>query len=89
MKAQRVICVLSSLMAEGTPRLALDLCRVWKEREIEVLVVTLFAEPAELVPELDALGIAHRSLGLPPGRGYGRYLRMAEAMLASRGATGR
>ncbi len=79
---QRVICVLNSLVAEGTPRLALDMIRAWQEWGIEPIVVTLFGEPVDLGPELDAMRVVRHSLGLMPGRGYGRYIQMAQGMFA-------
>ena len=79
MNAERaqVVIVLSSLTAEGTPQLALDLCRVWTRTGLRPVVVTLRSEPRDLAPDFDALGIRHLSLRIDRQRGYSRYLQMA------------
>jgi len=76
----RPVIVLSSLVAEGTPQLALDLCRAWTRIGFEPLAVTLRPEPRDLASAFDALGVPHFCLGIDQQRGYGRYLRMAAAM---------
>ena len=78
----RLLIVLSSFIAEGTPGLALDLCRVWIGKGLRPVVVTLRSEPRDLAREFDSLGIPHPSLGVDGDRGYGRYLQMAERMSA-------
>ncbi len=52
-----VLIVLSSLCAEGTPIMALDLCRLWRNEGREVAVATLFDEPDELRAEFLAGGV--------------------------------
>jgi glycosyltransferase involved in cell wall biosynthesis len=70
-----ILVVLSSLAAEGTPRLVLELCRLWRTWAIEVIVVLLNAEPNDLEPEYDAAAIGRVVLGVAP-RGFGRYPRL-------------
>jgi glycosyltransferase involved in cell wall biosynthesis len=76
---QRPIIVLTSLAAEGTPRLALELCRLWQREGIRPLVALLRAEPADLAPEFDALGIERVCLGIGD-HGWLRYGRLALAL---------
>jgi glycosyltransferase involved in cell wall biosynthesis len=72
----RVLVVLTSLAAEGTPRLVLELCRIWQQQGIRPVVALLRARPDDLAPEFDALGIERVCLGMG-GRGYARYGRLA------------
>jgi len=74
-----VLIVIASLAAEGTPRLALDLSRLWIEAGIRPVIVVLHKTPDDLLPELRALGVEHIILDLSP-RGYGRYLAMARQL---------
>ena len=78
----QLLIVLNSLIAEGTPQLALDLCRVWTRAGLQPVVVTLRSEPRDLAREFDALGIRLLSLRIDRERGYGRYLQMARGMFA-------
>ena len=73
---RRVLVVLTSLAAEGTPRLVLELCRIWRRDGISPVVAVLRAEPDDLAPEFDALGIERVCLHLGD-RGYARYGRLA------------
>jgi glycosyltransferase involved in cell wall biosynthesis len=71
-----VVTVLSSLAAEGTPRLVLDLCRIWQRGGIRPVVALLQARPDDLVPDFDRLGIERVYLGMDDS-GYRRYGRVA------------
>jgi glycosyltransferase involved in cell wall biosynthesis len=73
---RQVLVVLNSLAAEGTPRLVLELCRIWQRDGIRPVVALLRAQPADLAPEFDALGIERVCLGMAD-RGYARYGRLA------------
>lgn len=71
----RILVVLGSLAAEGTPRLALELCRSWQRDAIRPVVAVLQARPDDLAPEFDALGIERVCLGMGD-RGWLRYGRL-------------
>jgi glycosyltransferase involved in cell wall biosynthesis len=70
------IVVLSSLTAEGTPRLVLELCGIWQRDGIHPVVALLRPSPDDLAPEFDALGIERVCLDVGD-RGYARYGRLA------------
>jgi glycosyltransferase involved in cell wall biosynthesis len=76
MPSRRPIVVLSSLAAEGTPRLVLELCRIWQRDGIRPVVALLRPRPDDLAPEFDALGIERVCLGIGDS-GYARYGRLA------------
>src|SRR5262245_31352215 len=76
-----VLIALTSLAAEGTPVLALELCRVWKSWGLEPILIVLEATPTDLVPDFEALGIEQVVLDLPK-QGYLRYLRLAVSFFA-------
>ena len=76
---KRLLIVLSSLCAEGTPVLTLDLCRRWQAMGITPTVVTLAAQPNDLEPEFRAAGVALRHLSLPPG-GTARFPALARGI---------
>ena len=78
---QRPILVLSSLAAEGAPRLVLELCRIWQRDGIRPVVAVLRPTPDDLAPDFDALGIERVCLGMGE-RGRLRYLRLAMATFA-------
>ncbi|MBD2343423.1 glycosyltransferase [Anabaena subtropica FACHB-260] len=63
---------LTSLCAEGTPVLVLEMCRWWLAHNIQPMVVTLNAEPTDLVSEFQQLGIQIHSLNIS-NYGYRRY----------------
>jgi glycosyltransferase involved in cell wall biosynthesis len=73
---KRLLIVLSSLCAEGTPVLTLDLCRRWQAMGIAPFVVTLAAQPDDLEPEFKAAGVPIHRLSLPAG-GRGRFPALA------------
>lgn len=72
----RLLVVLPSLCAEGTPVLVLDLCRRWRAVGISPVVVTLASQPNDLEPEFRAAGIAIERMKLPPS-GLGRFPSLA------------
>ena len=78
---KRLLIVLSSLCAEGTPVLALDLCRRFKAMGIEPAIATLASSPMDLAPEFDREGITVDALDLPQS-GRIRYARMIAAAYA-------
>ncbi len=52
-----IVIFLTSLAAEGTPRMALSLCEYWQAAGYRVVVAVLQAEPRDLAREFDALGV--------------------------------
>jgi glycosyltransferase involved in cell wall biosynthesis len=76
---KRLLIVLSSLCAEGTPVLTLDLCQRWKAMGISPSVVTLAAQPTDLEPEFRAAQVPLYQLSLPGG-GAGRFPALAREM---------
>lgn len=72
---KKVLVVLTSLCAEGTPVLVLEMCRFWIKNGIQVLVTTLNAEPTDLASEYQQLGISIHCLNLTQCR-YKRYSQM-------------
>lgn len=73
--ATRVLVVLSSLCAEGTPVLTLDLCRHWRTIGVEPTVVTLEASPTDLAPEFEREGLRVHTMDLPRS-GRRRFAQM-------------
>jgi glycosyltransferase involved in cell wall biosynthesis len=73
--AKKVLIVLTSLCAEGTPVLVLEMCRLWIKNGIQVSVTTLQSEPTDLALEYQQLGISIHCLELPEF-GYRRYSQM-------------
>lgn len=74
--APTVLVALSSLTAEGTPRLALELSRVWREQGIRPVVVLLRPTPDDLAPDFAALGVQQVCLRIAD-HGFRRYGRLA------------
>lgn len=70
-----LLIVLTSLCAEGTPVLVLELCRWWLDWGIQPRIVTLQATPTDLAPEFEQLNIPIHCLGVGD-RGYKRYRQM-------------
>ena len=52
-----VLIVLMSLVAEGTPQLALQLARQWKRDGLRVEVMVLQPQPIDMQAEFEALGL--------------------------------
>ncbi len=71
-----VVIVLMSLAAEGTPRMALTLCRSWLSQGIRPVIAALSATPTDLAQEFKALGIECIFLAISK-KGYWRYLELA------------
>ena len=74
-KTKKILIVLTSLRAEGTPVLVLELCRRWIAYGIEPRVVTLYPEPDDLGPEFQKLGVRIECLAVAD-HGYLRYVKM-------------
>ncbi|WP_413295530.1 glycosyltransferase [Synechococcus sp. MIT S9452] len=69
-----VLIVLMSLVAEGTPQLALQLAREWKANGFEVQLMVLQQEPLDMLEDFNLIGIPiHFS---PMGRGLSRYINL-------------
>jgi glycosyltransferase involved in cell wall biosynthesis len=73
--SQKLLIVLTSLVAEGCPQLALQLARQWQQQGLAVELLCLRDEPADLQPEFEALGILIHTFDL--GSGLARYPRLA------------
>jgi glycosyltransferase involved in cell wall biosynthesis len=71
----RVLIVLSSLVVEGCPQLALQLSQLWKNQGFAVELLCLSPEPEDLRPEFEALGIPIHTFLL--GTSLARYPRLA------------
>jgi glycosyltransferase involved in cell wall biosynthesis len=69
---KKILIVLTSLCAEGTPILVLEMCRWWLSEGIELEIVTLNSEPTDLESEFRELEIPIECLNLGD-RGYIRY----------------
>ncbi|HEY9865302.1 MAG TPA: glycosyltransferase, partial [Candidatus Obscuribacterales bacterium] len=75
-KSRKLLIVLSSLCAEGTPILTLDMCRWWMKEGIEPFILTLNDNPRDLEREFKCEQIPIvKSINLS-GRGYNRYVDM-------------
>jgi len=68
--------VLNSLRSEGTPRMALDLCRFWRAWGVRPIVVSLERAAGQLREEFEKLELEIRTAPMPIA-GYRRYLRLA------------
>lgn len=71
-----VLIVISSLAAEGTPRLALELGRSWLRLGLRPVIVVLHAQPDDLRADFDALRIERIDLNVSR-QGYWRYVQLA------------
>ena len=71
----RLLIVLASLCAEGTPVLALQLCRLWRQQGVAIVIALLEDSPDDLRAEVEELGLPIETFRL--GRGPGRYPRLA------------
>lgn len=70
----KILIVLVSFCAEGTPVLALQLCRHWQAAGHQLHLLVLQSAPADLRSEFEQLGVRIDVLRL--GRGSLRYLRI-------------
>ena len=66
-----VLIVLMSLVAEGTPQLALQLARQWQQDGLRVEVMVMQPEPLDLQAEFQSLGLPLHWVDL--GTGLARY----------------
>ena len=66
-----VLIVLMSLVAEGTPQLALQLARQWQQDGLNVEVLVMQPEPRDMQAEFQALGLPLHWVDL--GNGLSRY----------------
>ena len=66
-----VLIVLMSLVAEGTPQLALQLARQWQQDGLHVEVLVMQPEPRDMQTEFQALGLPLHWVDL--GNGLSRY----------------
>jgi glycosyltransferase involved in cell wall biosynthesis len=73
--APSLLIVLTSLVAEGCPQLALQLARHWQQQGVSVELLCLCDQPTDLRPEFEALGIPIHTIEL--GSGLARYPRLA------------
>ena len=60
----RILILLSSLTAEGTPVLALDMAKTWQLKDIDFKVCTFQESPSDLADEFKAAGIDVDTLSL-------------------------
>lgn len=70
-----ILIVVASLTAEGTPRLALELSRIWTARGLRPVIAVMHETPEDLRPDFDALGVEYVNLALPH-QGYARYVKL-------------
>jgi glycosyltransferase involved in cell wall biosynthesis len=77
--APRVIVVLSSLCAEGTPVMAKDLCIQWRRSGIEPAILTLFDEPDEMYADFASLQVPILRAHLARS-GWARYATMVRSI---------
>ena len=73
--SSKLLIVLTSLAAEGCPQLALQLASHWQQQGLAVELLCLQAQPDDLRPEFEALGIPIHTFSL--GSGLARYPRLA------------
>lgn len=71
MATRSLLIVLTSLVAEGCPQLALQLAGHWQQQGITVELLCLQNQPTDLLPEFKALGIPIHTFAL--GSGLARY----------------
>jgi glycosyltransferase involved in cell wall biosynthesis len=68
--------LLSSLCAEGTPVLALDIAKLWRRAGVKLQVWTLQSSPSDLAAEFQEAGIEVRSMAITQ-RGYSKFPALA------------
>jgi glycosyltransferase involved in cell wall biosynthesis len=68
----KIAILLSSLCAEGTPVLALEMARAWQRKGINFKVCTFQGTPADLAPEFAAAGIEVENLAMT-FQGYRKF----------------
>jgi len=75
--SKKLLIALTSLCAEGTPILVLEMCRWWQKKGIQSFIVTLNSTPRDLEAEFQTLEVPIYCLNLS-STGYGRYFQMAK-----------
>ncbi|WP_319421327.1 glycosyltransferase [Pleurocapsa sp. FMAR1] len=75
---KKILITLSSLCAEGTPILVLEMCRWWLKWKIHPKIVILNNQPTDLSSEFKQLGIDVENINLP-SKGYWRYGQLVAA----------
>ena len=75
---KKILIALTSLCAEGTPILVLEMCRWWLKWGIKPQIVTLRSQPTDLSSEFQQLGIPIKNIILPT-TGYRRYGQLTAA----------
>lgn len=70
-----VLILLMSLVAEGTPQLALQLAQEWKSKGLSVAVLVMLHEPLDMQKDFEKIGIPLYFLSL--GSGLARYWRLS------------
>lgn len=75
MTSPKVIVVLTSFCAEGTPVLVLGLLKEWLRQGIQPVVVTLKKQPTDLLSEFEILSVPIHCLDMGD-RGYYRYVKL-------------
>ena len=75
---KKILIALTSLCAEGTPILVLEMCRWWLKWGIQPKIVTLRSQPTDLSSEFQQLGISVENITLPI-TGYWRYAQLTAA----------
>lgn len=70
-----VLIVLMSLVAEGTPQLALQLAQEWKCKGFNVSVIVMLHEPLDMEEDFKKIGIPLHFLSL--GSGLSRYWKLS------------
>jgi len=80
-RTRRLLVVISSLCAEGTPVLTLDLCGRWRSMGIEPAVITLSDSPQDLAPEFARAEIPVHSLNFAKS-GRSRFAQLVASVYA-------
>lgn len=73
--SSKLLIVLTSLVAEGCPQLALQLSQHWQQQGLAVELLCLCDHPNDLRPEFEALDLLIHTFAL--GHGLARYPRLA------------
>ncbi len=81
MTGDRLLIVFASLRAEGTQRLALDLCSAWKEMGIAASVVSLSGGEPEMVQVFEGQDVPLDAVGRTRGHSRGCESGLAYADL--------
>lgn len=71
---RHLLVILDSLVAEGCPQLALQLCRHWIDNKSIISIAILQPQPQDLLPEFSSIGSHIHCYAL--GAGLARYPRL-------------